>query len=603
MNKYFIKDGKCLYTIVIPNTTNREAEFAANELVRAVRVSCGDFPVVIKECEELPNHCICLGETSLSLSYGVKPSMQEAGPDGFRICQKDGRVFIVGGGSEGVIYGVYEFLRLTLGAEYFAPEEWTIPTCTEALLPDKEVLIRPDIETRVRSLSWSKLDVEAERRFGYNIENGRSWVFWAHSHFKIIPKEKYWKTHREFYTENGEQLCLTAPNLKETMIEEILARLTPERCALSDVLYIMVGHEDNGTFCSCPRCTAEAKKYGGKSGVMMRFVNPIADAVTKFMKENYPNKKASVITFGYGPTIDPPVVWKENGECEPADESVVAHENVGIMLAPLGADWAHSLVDRKYNESTAKSFVGWKVIRPELFVWTYDSVFDDSFIFIDNWKYLAESYRLFKDYGAVYVFDEGHEGLCFNFWHMRNYVRAKLMWNLSSDLDELIAHFSKHFYKEGSPYVMQYFRKLLAHSEETERAYEKKGKVYKQLSYIRTWPDYRSEEVWQKEFLEECIEILEEGRRRLQGKEYDETRNRLEIEMLCPVYLYLELYAYCLPADKIRYYHDFFRDVTIRNGSYYCAEHGVTHTLTNEKKMINWRSYLCKDAEVKYEQE
>lgn len=598
--KDFIKDGKCLYSIVMPENASKECKFAVEELVYAIGECCGDKPNVLTDGENLPENCIHVGDTRRALEAGVKPSFEEADADGYFVGVVDGDAFISAFGQEGLIYGAYEFLLDNLGAEYFAPDEYYLPKTENAKLCETNVSAKPDVATRVRSLSYSKLDEKAERRFGYNVSNGRYWVYWAHSHFQIVPKEKYWNTHREYYTEDGAQLCLTAPGLVDTVIENILATLTPETCSRSDVLYIMVGHEDNGTFCNCPRCRAEAEKHGGKSGVMMRFVNPIADAVTAFMKENYPNKKVSVITFGYGPTIDPPVVWKEDNTCVPVDESVIAHENVGIMLAPLGADWAHSLTDFDYNAQTAKSLIGWKALKPELFVWTYDSVFDDSFIFIDNWKYLGESYRVFGEYGAVYIFDEGHEGLCFNFWHMRNYVRAKLMWDLDSDVDSLISHFAKHYYKEGEPYVMKYFRSLREHSERLEKEYAEEGKIYRQLSYIRTWPDYRSERTWSKEYLEECLQIFEEGREKVKN---DEVRNRLEIEMLGVIYLYMELYAYKLSPEVIRRYHDLFKEITLRNGSYYCAEHGMTHALTNEKKMMTWRSYLMKDEEVTYEQE
>jgi hypothetical protein len=167
----------------------------------------------------------------------------------------------------------------------------------------------------------------------------------------------------------------------------------------------------------------------------------------------------------------------------------------------------------------------------------------------------------------------------------------------------LIERFAENFYKEGAPYVMKYFHSLRKHFEEQEKAYEAEGKPYKQLSYTRSWYDYRSERAWPKKYLEECIDILEKGRSALQDEGIRGAKNRLEIEMLGPVYLYMELYVHELPADQIRYYHDFFRDVTIRNGSYYYAEHGMTHTLTNEKKMMGWRTYLMKDMEVNYEQE
>lgn len=600
---YFVKDGNCLFSIVIPKEPSNECKFAVKELCYVIEKCCNNVPEVLFDEGELPKHCIYVGDTRKARELALIPTLETVGVDGYYVGSHGDNFFICAAGQDGLIYGVYEFLLATLKVEYFAPDEWKMPKATNVKILDFGVTSRPDIETRMRGLAYSKLDERADRRLGFNKDNGRPWVFWAHSHFEIIPKEKYWKTRRDFYTEDGNQLCLTAPGLVEEMSKNIIDRLTPETCAKSDILFIMVGHEDNGTFCSCPRCKADAEKYGGKSGVMMRFVNPIADNVTAFMKKNYPQKKVSIVTFGYGPTIDPPVAWKEDNTCVPADESVVAHENVGIMLAPLGADWAKPLTSFKYNEQTAKSLIGWKAVQPEMFIWTYDSVFDDSFIHIDNWKYLGESYRTFKEYGAVYIFDEGHENRCFNFWHMRHYVRAKLMWDLSVDVEGLISYFAKNFYKEGEPYVMQYFNSLRKHTEQKEKEYAAEGRKFQQRSYVRYFYDYKEAKFWPKEYLQECIAILEKGRKALKDEGIAGAKNRLEIEMLGPVYLYLEIFGHELPSEEVRYYHDFFRDVTLRNGSYYYAEHGMTHTLTNEKKMMMWRSYLMKDAEVKYEQE
>ena len=43
MNNYFIKDEKCLYTIVFPDMTNKDLEFAANELVYAIQNNRNPF--------------------------------------------------------------------------------------------------------------------------------------------------------------------------------------------------------------------------------------------------------------------------------------------------------------------------------------------------------------------------------------------------------------------------------------------------------------------------------------------------------------------------------------------------------------------------------
>ena len=590
--KRFIENGKCLFSIVIPEKSSKEALFAADELVYAIRACCGDAPSILVDGVSLPENCIHLGDTAVALARGIKPTADQTALDGFKIICEKGEAFICAASDEGLIYGVYEFLRRVLGCEFFGYGEWTLPKTENADLPDFCVTIKPDIETRVRSLSWTKFDEQTERRFGYNPGNGRHWVTWAHTFFQLMPKEKYWKNHRDFYSDSGAQLCLTNDEMAKELTKNVLERLTPEKFEKSDLLYVMLGHEDGGAFCSCEKCLAEKAKYGSHAGAMIKLANRVADSVNGFVTENYPKKTVKVVTFAYGPTLDAPVTQNADGSYSPIDESVVAHENVGVMLAPLGADWAHSLTSEKYNAQTRRCLLGWLAIQPELFAWTYDSVFDDSFVYIDNWKYLAESYRTFKECGATYIFDEGHEDRCFPFTDMRNYVRAKLMWDLSLDVEDLIKKFMTGFYKEAADCLYRYYRNLTAHFEGVERAYEAVGKPYRLMSYIRYQPYYRSEEFWAREFLEENIAMLENCRKNLKDGGRNGAKNRLEVEMLSPIYLLLEIYGYALEKSRVKEYVAFFERVCEYNGINYYAEHGPSHVLTVYKKLVHWRSLL-----------
>lgn len=597
MSNYFIKDQKCLYTIVIPDTENKKLDFAANELVYAIQACCGNAPAVIKESERIPEYGLYLGNTTLSLSYKLKPCIQEVGADGYKISFKENNVFIIGATDEGVIYGVYAFLKRVLGCEFFGYGEYVLPKTNEAYLPNEDICVSPDIETRVRSLSWTKYDEKTERRFGYNVGNGRHWVTWAHTHFQLISKEKYWHSHREFYSDKGTQLCLSNEELKEEMAKNLISLLTEEAFSKSDLLYLMVGHEDNNDFCECEKCKENAKKYGGKAGVMMRFVNAVADKVNEFVERVHPEKIVKTITFAYGPTISAPVVETENGKYEPIDESVIAHKNVAIMLAPLGSDWAHSLMDEKCNPTTRKALLGWQAVQADLFIWTYDSVFDDSFIYLDNWEYLAESYNFFRDCGAKYIFDQGHADRCYPFSDMRNYVRSKLMWDLSLDVNDLIRRFMKAYYKEASECLYEYYVNLTKHFKKVEKAFTQRGKSYKLTSYVRTQPYYRSEEFWDKEFLVENIALLEKCRASLPQTGRNGALNRLEVEMLSPIYTLMEIYGHELDKEQVKKYVDFFERVCEYNGITYYAEWGPTQNLTVYKKMVYWRSLL--DYEVK----
>lgn len=590
--KKLIENGKFQYTVVIPQNANKHIRLALEELIYAVKESCGDTPSVITDGESFDGAKLHLGDTQAVKEKKLKPKTQETGLDGYKILPLGGDLYILSATSEGVIYGVYKLLELSLGTKFYGYGEYVIPKTATAPCVEQELTVRPDIETRVRDLAYTVYDEKTERRLGYNASTGRTWVTWAHTHFDLIPKQKYWFDHRDFYSHDGNQLCLSNPDLVPEMVNAVIERLTPEQFKKSDVLFVMVGHEDNGSFCQCEKCEAGKKKYGGPSGVMMRFINAVADGVNEFVGKNYPEKVVKVITFAYGPTIPAPVKEDKQGQYAPFDKSVTAHKNVGVMLAPLGSDWAHSLLDERYNDKTRASLRGWQAVKPELFIWTYDGVFDDSFIYSDNFKYLKESYMVFKACGATYVYDEGHQERGFPMLDLRNYIRAKLMWDLSLDTEELVKEFTKGYYKEAGDAVYAYYQNLRAHFEQVEKDFAKKGIEYTQKAFVRGQRYYREKEFWDKKFLEDNIAMLEETRKKLSNGGWRSTKNRLEIEMLSPIYLLLEIYGAELKKEDVKKYIEFFERVCTENCIYYYGEHGSKDSLYMSKKYVVWRSLL-----------
>lgn len=588
--KNLIEKGKFQYTIVVPKDANKDIRFAVDELVYAVKESCGDTPSVVTDGESLSTPQIHLGNTEKIKREKLKPKRSETGLDGYKILFSGEDICITSATSEGVIYGVYKLLQETIGTAFYGYGEYQIPKKQDVPCPQREWTVKPSIETRVRDLAYTVYDKETERRLGFNASTGRTWVTWAHTHFDLIPKTKFWFSHRDYYSHDGNQLCLSNLELVPEMVNAVLARLTPQQFERSDVLFVMVGHEDNSSFCDCEKCKENKKKYGGPSGVMMRFINLVADGVNEFVAKNYPDKVVKIITFAYGPTIPAPVVEDENGKFTAVDKSVKAHKNVGIMLAPLGSDWAHSLIDKKYNEKTRASLRGWQAVKPELFIWTYDGVFDESFIYSDNFKHLKESYLVFKACGATYLYDEGHQERGFPFLDLRNYIRAKLMWDLSLDTEALVKEFMHGYYKEGADALYAYYKNLRAHFEKVEQEFEERGVPYTQKAFVRGQRYYREKEYWSKEFLTKNLALLEKARKELQDGDWTSAKNRLEIEMLSPIYLLLEIHYDTLTGKEMLYFADLFERVCERNGIYYYGEHGSKDALHITKKLVVWRT-------------
>ena len=581
----FIENGKCLYTVVLPHNANQECKFAAQELAYITEKSCGEAIKVVTESEKLPQYCIHIGTTAAALATAVVPSEAETGSDGYALRKRGNTVFISSYGNEGVIYGVYEFARKVLGAEYFGPLEWTIPQLETAELFEEDILRRPEFEKRIRSSE----DVLMSRRYGLNTEFGMTWVKWDHSFFDLIPKEKYYATHPEYFSSQGSQLCLTEPGLLEEMKKNVIKELTPDWFEKSDVLAFSIGHEDTNTFCECPRCRKEAKKYG-KAGITIRFINEVADVINDFVDKNYPGKTVKTVFFGYGPTIDPPVKWRNDGGCEPIDESVIAHKNVAVMLAPLGSNWAYSLLDKEHNGRTRASLIGWRETNAEIFMWTYDGVFHSMPLPMDNWEHLKESYQIFKECRAFYLFDECAMGGK-QFDVMSYYVRANLIWNLNYDVDYLVRRFMKGYYKDGADKVYEYYQLFRANTKEQEKRFKKLGKPFALRSFTRTQPYWISHEMWTKEFLEQGLALLEEAKNGMVNDSKASVANRIELEMLSLVCLYLKLYGDELDKKTLTKYIELYERVMRMNHFLQENQRGFK-TFVHVKNLIEWKSLL-----------
>ncbi len=581
----FVENGKCLYTVVLPRNANQECTFAAKELAYIVKKACNDNIDVITEEDNLPEKCIHIGATDVAIATSVLPSREEAGSDGYALRKRGSTVFISSFGNEGVIYGVYEFARQVFGAEYFGQLEWTIPTVENAELFEEDIIRKPEFEKRIRSSE----DRTMSRRYGFNTEFGMTWIKWDHSFFDLIPKEKYYATHPEYFSSQCSQLCLTCEGLLEEMKKVVVEQLTPDWFEKSDVLAFSIGHEDSNTFCECPRCKKQAKIYG-KAGITIRFINQIADVINDFVDKNYPGKTVKTVFFGYGPTIDPPVKWNSDGTCTPIDESVIAHKNVAVMLAPLGSNWAYSLLDKEHNGRTRASLIGWRETGAEIFMWTYDGVFHSMPLPMDNWEHLKESYQTFKESKAFFLFDECARGGK-QFDAMSYYVRAHLMWNLNYDVDYLIRRFMKGYYKQGAEKVYEYYQLFRANTKEQEKRFEKLGKPFALRSFTRTQPYWISHEMWTKEFLEKGLRILEEARGDMINDGIQSVANRIELEMLSLVCLYLKLYGDELDQQTLKKYIDLYERVMKTNYFLQENQRGFK-TFVHVKNLIEWKSLL-----------
>ena len=588
------------YVIVVPENTSTDIIQARDELNLFFSQSTGVTLKAVKDTDlafDSTQKYISLGKTAVYDGSGMNLSYDEYGEDGFHIKRFGNTVIINGADDDGVVYGVYDFLEYNLGVKIYGEKDMVIPVHDKVYLKDFDYKSVPDIADRTMGISSAeRYSTITEYRLGLSQDHGTNWITWCHTHFNLLPPKTYKADHPDWYSPDGTQLCLTNDEMITELIKVIKVRIQ-EREDLTHGLF-MLGHEDVNSFCNCARCEAEKAKYGGEnSAVMMRFINKVADIMNPWVEETYNGEKTfKWITFAYGKTVPPPVTKNSDGTYSPVDESVVAHENVGVMIAPLGSDWAHSRLDEENNAKIKLAIEGWSAIEPEIYTYTYNVVFDNQFIFMDDWSYLKETFQIFEQMNTKYVFNDGTSFVNLPFFELRTYVSAELMWDLSTDVEATIDEFINVYYKEAAPKVKEYFDLVRTHYRMLERELAAEGDAFRMWSYVRYDPDLVSAKWWPKNWLLNAIKIYDEALVLAEGMEAGEDRettiNRVKAERLAPLYLLLEIHRSTMTEQELRAYIQMFKDDCEVNSIQYYDQHSKENGKTVQALINAWSAGL-----------
>lgn len=592
------QNGKSDYVIVIndEDNTRGDLKFASSELQDFIKQSTGAILPIVHDAGLTFNQdskYIVLGENDVSKASGMSLDYEEYGEDGSYIKTIGKSVFINSVLYPGALYGTYEFLWYNLGIRIYGYNEVKLPDHTKDVVYLKDFNLKniPDFAERANSINYRYDDTTAYR-LGYNLKQGENWYRWCHTHFSILPPSKYIAEHRDYYSHDATQLCLTndemiaefTKNMKQIITDSPERRETPGNFEL--------GHEDTNTFCECERCVKVASENGGKSGVMMLFMNKVADIMNPWMEENYPDVSIKWVTFAYAQTVDAPTTKLSDGSYAPYNDAVKPHKNVGVMLAPLDSDWAHDLTDPVYNERWAAALAGWKSLNPEIFVYSYSVVFDHLFLFMDNWDTCKKQYQIWLDAGAVFFFEEGGQ-TNMPFYELKNYVRSKMMWDVDADVEYYINDFIDNYYKAGAPYVKQYFHRLRTNYELIEQRLTAKGEKFHLKSFVRYEPAMISKEYWPMDWLISGIQLYDEALKACEampdGIDKENAIKRVKSERASPIYLLMSIYGPELSYGDIRYYCEEFKDACDVNG---ITQYGIKSDATVQNLLNGWMAYI-----------
>jgi hypothetical protein len=370
------------------------------------------------------------------------------GSDGIVIQTVGDDLILAGGYPRGTLYAVYTFLEEHLGCRWWSSKVSTIPKRPTMKVGPLDVRYVSALEFRESFWfdafdgDWAvrnKCNGHAHRldakRGGKHIYQG-----FVHTFYSLIPPNTYFKDHPEWFSEiNGKrtheraQLCLTNEEMRKELVKNLKARLRKNPAAT----IASVSQNDWHGNCQCSRCAAVEKAEGSPTGLMLRFVNAVAEDI----EGEFPHVAISTLAYQY--TRKPP-------------KHVKPRHNVIVRLCSIECSFSKPLADER-NKAFRDDIVGWSKICNRLYIWDYTTNFRHYVMPHPNLLVLGPNVKFFVDHNVKGIFEQGaYTTNGAEMAELRAWVLAKLLWNPKWDGQKLIGEFIDGYYGAAAPHIREY---------------------------------------------------------------------------------------------------------------------------------------------------
>ena len=466
--------GSCadVRRIAVPDAATSVENTAARELAEALARITGEvYDIVSESRSEGADYFV--GATRCAEALAAANGWTAFAPDEIRRGTVNGATVLTGDAVRGVLYSVESFLEDVAGVRWWTAAESDYPNRPGwkpgTLAPYRyappfrfretfyrDGLFNVDFKVRMKSNTTSYtgfiLPPDEEKFVPPEKGGNHKLVFYNrygrrsayHSFFAVLPPDKYFKDHPDWYTQEPDghrwpgQLCVTNPEMTEEYIRETLKLLRES----PDCDAIQVSQNDTDGVCRCARCRAFFEREGKAwSGPYIDFVNKVAEAVEK----EFPN--VMIDTFAYRYTRKAP-------------KTVRPRHNVLVRLCDIECAFNRPLDGSSYavNRAFMEDLRDWGGIASgNLYVWDYQADFHSYILPHPNLHVFADNIRTFRRYGAVGVFEQG-DAMCEagDFAPLKQYVTAHLLWNPDRDDRQLAKEFVEGYYgRDAAPHILK----------------------------------------------------------------------------------------------------------------------------------------------------
>jgi hypothetical protein len=472
-----IRDGKSDYVVVVPDGATPVEHTAARELQHYLtEVSGATLPIVAEPEVKEGTPRVLIGDCRATRS--LLPSLDPLKlPFDAIVLKTVGRdLVLVGHPRRGTLYAVDTLLEDIVGVRWWTTTESTVPKRPTLTLSPLDISYAPkffDRSTRYLDLAegypfrMNHPEITAQDRKAMGIFTARlklnghdhyaipaeygganTLLGWVHTFSELeplLPADKYFKDHPEWYSlHQGKrlgrdgQLCLANEEMRKELTRNVLERLRHAPGATM----ISVSQNDNWQPCECEKCRAVDRAEGSPSGLIIRTVNAVAEAVEK----EFPGVLVETLAYYY--SRKPPKLARPR-------------HNVIVRFCTIRCSFSQPLETGQQNQPFREDFEGWRRISPQLYVWDYVTNFHAYLLPHPNFHVLAPNLRYFSTNNVRGVFEQGDSGSRVgDFVRLRAWLLAHLLWNPDADETKLLGDFMSGYYGAAAPYLTEYLHTM-----------------------------------------------------------------------------------------------------------------------------------------------
>jgi len=466
-----VKDGQPRAIIVTAAEPSASARRAAEELQHFIELMSGAKLPIQDDAALQPfaGPLLLVGRSGL-----VKGVQIPSGDDldhtreGF-VLKTQGNTLILAGNEDGEYHGteyaVYELLN-RLGCRWYFPGEFgqVAPKTATISVPDLNVAQKPSFTVRnIWTSGWADITGDNDAFMLRNKGSLRGgFAFPGDGTINnLAPVAKYAKDFPDIYAmdRNGKRqdentepqlvmLCTTNPKAVEIAANSIADhfRAHPEANSFG------FSAPDSNAVCYCPDCVARMHDILLDSGIGESISDPYFNFVNNLawkVNEQFPDKY--IVVLAYASRVTPP-----EGLDRPWNPHII------IQLAQLRVSALHPIgTPTDYSAlRQLRTVKQWSRITPKMLIYDYDPHADLSRMPFWRSRAIARDMKLYKSNNVIGFTTEGNN--TFFRTGLNYYVRARLMWDVNTDIEKLLDDFYTNFFGPASAPMKQFCEEIEA---------------------------------------------------------------------------------------------------------------------------------------------